>query len=173
VILAPSLGTELSMWEPQARMLEQHFRVTCYDLRGHGSSPVPPGSYSIAELGADLLALLDRLELRRASLCGISIGGMSCLWVAAPARVERLVICCSSALIDPEGKYRDRARTVLERGMAAVADAVVARWFTHGFFNSHPEVVAGCAAHWFGPHPRGMRAAAKRSPRWISGPSCR
>ncbi len=143
VILAPSLGTQLSMWEPQARRLERQFHVVRYDLRGHGSSPVPPGPYSIAELGGDLLALLDRLELRRASLCGISIGGMSCMWVAAhaPDRVERLVICCSSALIDPEGKYHERARIVRERGIAPVAEAVVARWFTPGFARSRPDVV--------------------------------
>ncbi len=143
MILAPSLGTRLSMWEPQARELEQRFRVVRYDLRGHGSSPVPDGPYSIAELGTDLLALLDRLELSRASLCGISIGGMSCMWVAAhaPDRVERLAICCSSALIDPDGKYRERARTVRERGMEPVAEPVLARWFTPGFAGSRPDVV--------------------------------
>ncbi len=143
VILAPSLGTELSMWEPQARALEQQFRVVRYDLRGHGSSPVPPGPYSIADLGADLLALLDRLELTRASVCGVSIGGMSGMWAAAhaPDRVERLVVCCSSALIDTEGSYRERARIVRERGVEWVAEAVLARWFTAGFAASHPEVV--------------------------------
>jgi 3-oxoadipate enol-lactonase len=73
VILAPSLGTELSMWEAQASELARRFQVIRYDLRGHGRSPVPAGPYSIAELGADLLALLDRLGLERASLCGISI----------------------------------------------------------------------------------------------------
>lgn len=132
------------MWEPQARTLEGRHRVIRYDLRGHGSSPVPPGPYSIAELGADLLALLNRLELQRASLCGISIGGMAGMWVAAhaPDRVERLVVCCSSALIDTDGRYRERARTVRERGVEAVAEAVLGRWFTPGFSGLHPEVVA-------------------------------
>ena len=143
VILIPSLGTALSMWEPQARALARRFRVVRYDLRGHGSSRVPPGPYSIADLGADLLAMLDVLALSRASLCGISIGGMSCMWVAAhaPERVERMVIFCSSAQIDTEGRYRERARTVREHGVESVADAVVARWFTAGFAGSHPDVV--------------------------------
>ena len=61
-----------------------------YDIRGHGSSPVPPAPYSIADLGTDLLALLDRLEIERASLCGLSIGGMISMWAAAhvPERVD-------------------------------------------------------------------------------------
>jgi 3-oxoadipate enol-lactonase len=157
VILAPSLGTVLSMWEPQARELEQQFRVVRYDLRGHGSSPVPPGPYSLAELGADLLALLDRLGLEQASLCGISIGGMACMWVAAhaPKRVQRLVVCCSSGLIDPEGNYRQRARTVRERGMDPVAETVLARWFTAGFSGSHPEVVERMRRGLVGTAPEG------------------
>src|SRR5947208_2797076 len=85
VALSCSLGTDLSMWDPQAARLSEHMRVLRYDLRGHGRSPVPDGPYSIADLGADLLALLDRLEISRASLCGVSIGGMTSIWVAAHA----------------------------------------------------------------------------------------
>ncbi len=143
VVLSPSLGTELTMWEAQARRLAGHHRVISYDIRGHGQSPAPPGPYAIEDLGRDLLGLLDRLELERASLCGISIGGMASMWVAAhaPERVERLVVCCSSAHIDPAGAYRDRAALVRERGLAVVAEGALERWFTPGFRDSHPDVV--------------------------------
>jgi 3-oxoadipate enol-lactonase len=143
VVLSPSLGTELSMWEAQARRLAERFRVISYDIRGHGRSPVPPGPYSIDDLGRDLLALLDRLGLERSSLCGISIGGMASMWVAAhaPERVERLVVCCSSARIDPEGAYRDRAALVRERGLAEIAEGALERWFTSEFRESHPDLV--------------------------------
>ncbi len=143
VVLGPSLGTDLSIWEPQAKKLADRFRVLRYDLRGHGSSPVPAGPYSIADLGADLLALLDRLEIERAALCGISIGGMASMWAAAhaPARVTGLVVCCSSALLDPERSYHARAETVLERGIEETADAVLARWFTPGFAEANHAVV--------------------------------
>jgi len=152
VILAPSLGTELSMWEAQASELEQRFQVIRYDLRGHGRSPVPAGPYSIAELGADLLALLDRLGLERASLCGISIGGMSSMWVAAhaPSRVDRLVVCCSSARIDPEARYGERAIVVREHGVQEIADAVLARWFTPAFAKANPDVVEPMRARLIG-----------------------
>jgi 3-oxoadipate enol-lactonase len=144
VALSCSLGTDLSMWDPQARRLSTEWRVLRYDLRGHGASPVPAGPYAIADLGADLLALLDRLEIERASLCGVSIGGMTSIWVAAraPERVDRLVVCCSSAYIDPEGTYRERARAVREHGLEPLADAALERWFTPQFRKEQPQLAA-------------------------------
>ena len=143
VAFSNSLGTDLSMWDPQAARISERMRVLRYDQRGHGRSPVPDGPYSIEDLGSDLVALLDRLEIERASLCGLSIGGMTCIWAAAnaPDRVERLAVCCSSAHLDPEGSYRERAAVVRERGLEAIAEAVLARWFTDGFARTDPEVV--------------------------------
>jgi len=138
-----SLGTDLTMWEEQALALGPHFCTLRYDIRGHGQSPVPPGPYAIEDLGSDLLALLDRREIERASLCGLSIGGMVSMWVAAraPERVERLVVCCTSAQLGPPESWLERAATVRAGGVEAVADAVLARWFTPGYARAHPEVV--------------------------------
>jgi 3-oxoadipate enol-lactonase len=144
VVLSHSLGASVDFWEPQVAALARRFRVVRYDLRGHGRSPVPPGPYQIADLGGDLVALLDRLGLARAHLCGLSLGGMLSLWVAAhhPARVDRLVVCCASALLGPPASWAERAALVRARGTAAVADAVAARWVTPGFRERHPERVA-------------------------------
>jgi 3-oxoadipate enol-lactonase len=144
LVLSCSLGTDRTMWDPQLAALGERFRLLRYDLRGHGASPVPPGPYSIAELGGDLVALLDRLDVDRASLCGVSIGGMLSLWMAAhhPARVERMVVCCTSAYIDPTGSYRDRAAAVRADGMEPLADAALERWFTPEFRRTHPDVAA-------------------------------
>jgi 3-oxoadipate enol-lactonase len=130
-----SLGTDLSMWQPQSEPLSERFRVLRYDIRGHGASPAPPLPYSIADLGADLTGLLDLLEIERASLCGLSIGGMVSMWVAAnaPERVERLVLCCTSAQLGPPESWHQRAATVRQQGVGAIADAVLGRWFTPGF----------------------------------------
>ncbi len=138
LVLTGSLGTDLSMWDPQIAELSERFRVVRYDLRGHGQSHVPPGPYSMAELGGDLLALMDELEIERAPLCGLSIGGMVSLWIAAhaPERVERLVLFCTSAYLG--SAYAERAAAVRERGIEPIADAVVERWFTPGF---DPEIV--------------------------------
>src|SRR5258705_13918842 len=97
VVLSNSLGTTLEMWDRQREALAG-YRVVRYDERGHGRSPVPAGPSTIADLGGDLVALLDRLEIERASLVGVSLGGMISLWVAAhhPDRVDRLAPCFTS-----------------------------------------------------------------------------
>src|ERR1035437_5310520 len=76
VLLGGSLGTTLAMWQPQLPALSERFRVIRYDHRGHGGSPVMPGPYTIDELGSDVLAMLDRLEVERVFYCGLSLGGM-------------------------------------------------------------------------------------------------
>ena len=144
LVLSNSLGSTLAIWDPQVPELARHFRVIRYDMRGHGRSPVPRGPYAIEDLGRDLLGLLDRLGARTAHLCGLSIGGMVSAWVAAnaPERVERLVLCCTSAHFDPPlaDQYAERAALVRAQGTGAVADAVVARWLTPSFAASHPEI---------------------------------
>lgn len=144
VVLVGSLGTTLEMWDEQARALAERFRVLRYDMRGHGRSPVPAGPYSIADLAEDLVALLDRLGIERAAICGLSIGGMTAMAAAHdhPSRVDRLILCCTSAHMPPAEAWHERATTVRAQGAGAVADAVLERWFTPGFAASHPEVVA-------------------------------
>jgi 3-oxoadipate enol-lactonase len=142
-VLSNSLGTELGMWDGQLAALTAGFRVLRYDQRGHGRSPAPPGPYAIAELGADLLALLDRLGLERVSYCGVSLGGMTGMWLAinAPERIERLALCCTSAHLPPREMWTERAATVRTQGMEAVADAAVERWFTPEFVASGADAV--------------------------------
>ena len=146
VILSCSLGTDRSMWDPQTPALAGSHLVVRYDLRGHGQSPAPPGPYAISDLGEDLLALMDRLEIERASLCGVSIGAMTSIWVAAnaPERVQRLVLCCTSARFGPDAAavYRARAQTVREQTVDAVADGALERWFTPGFREAQPDLMA-------------------------------
>lgn len=144
LVLADSLGATLAMWEPQLEVLARRFRVIRYDLRGHGGSPAPAGRYTIADLGGDLIALLDDLGIERAHICGLSLGGMIGMWVAAkaPERVDRLIVCASSARLGPPEAWATRARTVRSEGMGAVTETVVGRWFTPGFAASCPDVVA-------------------------------
>jgi 3-oxoadipate enol-lactonase len=148
IVFTGSLGTDLTMWKTQSDRLGERFRTLRYDIRGHGASSVPDGPYSIADLGSDLVALLDGLGIERASLCGLSIGGMTSMWVAAhhPERVERLVLCCTSALLGPPEGWHLRAATVRAEGVEAVADAVLERWFTPGFAQAHPDVIADMRA---------------------------
>ena len=144
LVLSNSLGTTNEMWEPQLPALTESFRVLRHDRRGHGRSEVPPGPYTIADLGRDVLELLDSLELERVSYCGLSIGGMDGMWIAAnaPERLDRLCLCSTSANLGPPELWVDRAATVRADGTDAVADATMGRWFSSAFHEAHPEVVA-------------------------------
>jgi 3-oxoadipate enol-lactonase len=142
LVLSNSLGSTLEMWDDQANVLRERFRLVRYDQRGHGDSPVPPGPYRIEDLGLDLLALLDRLEIERVSFCGLSIGGLVGMWLASEDadRVERLVLCCTAARFDPD-MYDARANTVRAEGVGSISDTVLERWFTPEFRASRPETL--------------------------------
>jgi len=144
LLLGESLGTNLAMWDRQLPLASQ-FRLVRFDHRGHGGSTVPPGPYEIADLGADVIELLDALEIERSSYCGISLGGMVGMWLAANAheRIDRLVLLCTSAHMPPASMWRDRAEAVRGAGsVEAVADATLERWLRPEFADHHPDVRA-------------------------------
>jgi len=158
LLLGESLGTTASMWEPQIQALRGSFRLIAFDHRGHGSSPSPPTPYAIADLGADVVALMDHLGVERASYAGVSIGGMVGMWLAAnaPQRLDRLVVICTSAHAPPASRWLDRAAAVRSAGTTEViADAVVAGWFTPEWAQAHPEAVAAHRAMIVATDPEG------------------
>lgn len=144
VVLSNSLGSTHRMWDAQLSALEERFRVVRYDTRGHGGSPVPEGPYSIDDLADDVVALLDALGVERAHIVGLSLGGMTAMRVAArnPERVDRLVLLCTGAQLPPASAWTDRAAAVRADGSEAVAEAVVARWFTPEFLTRNLDAKA-------------------------------
>jgi 3-oxoadipate enol-lactonase len=148
LVLGNSLGTTAEIWDGQLAALCERFRVLRYDHRGHGRSEVPPGPYTLAELGQDLVALLDGLGVGRVSLCGTSLGGMVGMWLAAhaPQRVERLALLCTSARLGPPEQWTERAALVRKEGTAALVGTMAARWFTAAFRRRERERVAGVLA---------------------------
>jgi 3-oxoadipate enol-lactonase len=148
LVLSNSLGSTSAMWDGQVPYLAERLRVVRYEHRGHGGSPVPPGPYELADLGGDVLALLDRLDLERVHWCGLSLGGMVGMWLAinAPERLDRLVLCCTSARLGPPEMWAERAATVRERGVEAIADAGLGRWLTPAFIERHPDEAADVRA---------------------------
>jgi 3-oxoadipate enol-lactonase len=118
--------------------------VLRYDTRGHGESGVPVGPYTIAQMGEDVIALMDHLGIKRAHYCGLSMGGMIGMWLGAhrPQRLDRLVLCNTAALIGPADVWNARIAKVNSEGMAAIVPAVIDRWFTPGFQQRAPEQVA-------------------------------
>ena len=148
LLLSNSLGTTLEMWDPQAAQLAERFRLVRYDTRGHGSSPIPPSPYSIDDLGSDLIELLDHLDVERAHIAGLSLGGMTAMWLAAhvPDRVRSLVAVSTGLKIGARSMWEERIRQVRAGGTESIADASMGRWFTEGFRGAHPGVVSWCRA---------------------------
>ena len=145
VMLSNSLGTDLSMWDAVAGALVGHLRVLRYDTRGHGASEAPPGPYDVAQLGHDVLALLDALCISQVHFCGLSMGGLIGQWLAlhAPDRIDRLILANTAAKIGAASIWQERIETVSQQGMVAVAKSTPSRWFTESFAARAPAVVAG------------------------------
>ncbi|MEV6338826.1 3-oxoadipate enol-lactonase [Nocardia vinacea] len=142
VVLSGSIGSDLRMWRPQVTALtEAGYRVVRYDHRGHGRSPVPQGPYSLADLGGDALALLDRLGIERAHWVGLSLGGMVGMWLGEQAseRLRTLTLLCTSAELPPSA-WAQRVRTVRAEGMRVIAETTLPRWFTPEWRAADPEL---------------------------------
>jgi 3-oxoadipate enol-lactonase len=145
IVIGNALGTDLTTWDAVAARLEPTHRVLRYDHRGQGRSGALPGPESIEQLGRDVLALLDANGIERAAYCGISIGGMVGLWLAAnaPDRIDSLVAICSSAHPGGEEAWRRRAAIVTKAGgTRPIAEGVVARWITAEAAAADPVLLA-------------------------------
>jgi 3-oxoadipate enol-lactonase len=132
LVLSHSLGCDHGMWGPQMPDLLQHFQVLRYDTRGHGASGVPNGDYTLDQLGQDVLALTDKLNLEKFAFCGISMGGAVGQWLAinAPQRLTALVLANTSPKFGTPDIWDARRKAVQEGGMQAVVDAIMQRFFS-------------------------------------------
>ncbi|WP_016905837.1 3-oxoadipate enol-lactonase [Streptomyces xiaopingdaonensis] len=140
LLLGPSLGTSLALWDPQVPALARHHRVVRYDLPGHGGSPAGllGAGAGVADLAALVLELADGLGIDRFAYAGVSLGGAVGTWLAVhrPERIASLALVCSSARFgEPEG-WRERAALVRSEGVGAVARSSPERWFTPAFRES-------------------------------------
>lgn len=144
LVFSNSLGTDLAMWDPQIEALRPHFAIVRYDTRGHGQSLVTPGPYSIAQLGHDVVALLDHLRIERAAFCGLSLGGVTGQWMGAhaPSRLSSLVLCNTAPKIGTPDVWNARIATVGANGMSAISEALIGRWFTPAFVARDPATIA-------------------------------
>lgn len=144
LMLSNSLGTNLSMWDPQIAEWSKHFRILRYDSRGHGLSVATDRPFSIATLGEDALAILDHFGIEKAHWCGVSKGGMVGQWLATNARhrMGRVVLANTAAHMGPPSLWNDRIDLVRSRGMGALVQGVLERWFSPSFRESDAATVA-------------------------------
>ncbi len=166
VVMSSSLGTDRRMWRRQWPALAGDYRVLVYDHRGHGQST--PGSrdtaWTMDLLVADVIGLMDALDIDTAAFVGLSLGGAVGLGLALehPERLSRLV-CCSARADAPDAYrnlWRDRARSVSDAGVASVVQATLERWFTEDVRLRHEDLVAEAAAMLEATSPEGYVGAA-------------
>jgi 3-oxoadipate enol-lactonase len=137
LVLSNSLLTSLSMWDDQVAELKKTYRVLRYDQRGHGGTQATEGSYSFDLLVADVIALLDALSIKRAHFCGLSMGGMTALFLAQRhrERFDRIVACDCGPASTPASaqQWKERIDLAAEKGMEALVEPTVTRWFPPDF----------------------------------------
>jgi 3-oxoadipate enol-lactonase len=143
LVLSNSLGTNFSMWDAQMPELRKNYRVLRYDTRGHGQSEVTSGPYSFEQLGRDVLALADALDIGHFSFCGLSMGGVTGLWLGIHAgkRLHKIVLCSTGAKIGNAETWDARIEAVRKGGTKSIAAATMERWFTARFRESSPDIV--------------------------------
>lgn len=143
LLLSNSIGSTRDLWARTTPAFAAHYRVVRYDARGHGSSSAPAGDYTIEQLGRDALAVLDAAGASAAHVCGISLGGLTAMWlgVHAPGRVTKLVLANTAARIGSLESWAERIALVKSGGMSAVADRAMLTWFTPEYRERDPETV--------------------------------
>jgi 3-oxoadipate enol-lactonase len=132
VVLVHALGLDWRMWEPVMVALSGGRRVSAYDIRGHGSARGSPKPYSMDDAAADLIALLDAVELERAHIVGLSYGGGIAQTAAVrhPERFESLALLATTDY--PFDTFEARARSGEVDGIEAQVIPSLTRWFTAG-----------------------------------------
>lgn len=145
VTFVTGIANDLSMWDGQVPVLEKHFRVLRYDLRGHGGTPPDGNQYSIDSLVRDLRTLLDRVPVQKTSLVGLGLGGAiaQAFAIRHPERVDRLMPCCCRARMVPDFAklWYGLRETVQKNGLESIVEPTVQRWFSEDFKAAHPEVL--------------------------------
>jgi 3-oxoadipate enol-lactonase len=160
VVLVHAIGCDLAMWDDLARALvARGMRAVRVDVRGHGASPVPPRPYTLADLAADVAALLDRCGIERAHWVGLSMGGMigQAFALDHGERLDKLVLANTTSSYGADGRkmWEARAKAVEEGGMAAITDLAMTRYFSDEFRAGHPEVVERVRGRFLQANPRG------------------
>ena len=144
MVFAHGAGGNLLSWWQQIPFFSQHYRCITFDHRGFGHSldvPEGPGGDAFVD---DLKGLLDHLEVDRALVVGLSIGGLIAQSLAArrPELVRAMVLMDSAAKVGDEILWNQRIEQVRAQGLESLADGLMQRWFSAAFRANRPEELA-------------------------------
>ena len=148
LVFINSLGTDFRIWTEVAEILAPDFRIILYDKRGHGLSESGPDEAGMADYADDLAALLKSVGVGRATIIGLSIGGVIAqeFYRRRPERVTALVLCDTAAKIGTDESWDQRIAEVERGGIEAIADSVLELWFTAAFRSERTAELAGMRA---------------------------
>src|SRR5260370_35322416 len=142
LVLSNSLMTNLPMWNDQVAELKKSFRILRYDQRGHGGTQATEGPYSFDLLVADIVALLDMLGIKRAHFCGLSMGGMTALFLAQrhPQRFDRIIACDCGPASTPASaqQWQERIEIAARDRMGPLVEPTLRPRFPPPFVPRHP-----------------------------------
>jgi 3-oxoadipate enol-lactonase len=142
VMLSHSLACSMLMWNPQLEVLQSHFQVLRYDMRGHGDSDATEGAYTLEQLAADVIGLLDALRIDVVHFVGLSIGGMiaQCLALNYADPLQSLALCDTAPKIPEEAQplFRERMDKARTGGMEVMVQETLERWFTPPYLKQNP-----------------------------------
>ncbi|WP_274570964.1 3-oxoadipate enol-lactonase [Neisseria leonii] len=163
IILSNSLGTDFTMWQPQIDAWQNDFYLIAYDTRGHGLSAPVSAPCRLDDLGSDVLAILDTVGIGKAHFCGISMGGLTGLWLGIHAadRLNKLVVCNTAAKIGQTESWLARADSVRRKGLSDIALTAGQRWFTKDFVRQNPATVNRLVSHLADSSPAGYAACCE------------
>ena len=137
VTMSHSLAANRDMWWPQMDALRKNYRVLRYDTRGHGESGTTNGPYSFTLLVDDVIALLDKLNVRKTHFVGLSMGGMIGQLLAAKHsnKLHSVTLCATACQMPNETLqvWDERIQLVKKHGMNSISDGTLQRWFTESY----------------------------------------
>lgn len=163
LLLINSLGTSLEMWDEQAEAFSERYELVRYDARGHGKSSVGTRrELTMDQLARDALAVLDACGIARAHVCGLSLGGMTAMYIATnwPDRALKIALCNTSPYMPTRDMWQSRIDAVLKQGMQPLIEAVLERWFTPEFRAAAPDKVDRVRSMLLATDPAGYAACS-------------
>ncbi len=145
LFLIHGIGAARNAWARVLPLLTPHFTVITYDLRGHGTSPMPNGEFGLDALVDDLERVRESVQVEAAHFAGHSLGGMIAPAYARryPDRVLSLGLLSTAAFRteDDSAKVQGVVQLMKEQGIANVLPTLTDRWFTDAFIAEHGDVV--------------------------------
>lgn len=135
IVFSNSLGTDFRIWDEVTARLAADYRLVLYDKRGHGLSEATPAPYAMTDHVADLAALLEHIGIGQAAVVGLSVGGMIAQGLASmhPELVSALVLCDTGHKIGTDEVWNDRIAQVEAKGISAISNGIMQRWFTKAY----------------------------------------